>query len=355
MQRACSGPIPAPPSHTDPCGTTPRSDGVEVGQGRVLVLGPQPGQFVPVAGRRPPVVRPGASPPSISARRNPSRTARSDRRPGPPGQRCGRPLARVDDLRLELRCERMTSLAPLLLSHGLHGGHPPRASPQIVDVRQTAATPETAEMANTLYRWRHEARLPEDLAERVDALVIATMIDLMAQVTALTHAGARHSAPHPPAQAMPVVSVPTTSSAFGHRRWALMAAPEIERHRTSDLAFGVAAALGSGVYLLGFSALAVSAPVLVATAMFVLVRFTTARWQALVIAATVPEVASILVTIIRFPDDADVVSYGGPVDFRKSRAAAIAALLFVLVTAAGWLAARLRPTDHSRPDISPPP
>jgi hypothetical protein len=134
-----------------------------------------------------------------------------------------------------------------------------------------------------------------------------------------------------------------------------MAAPEIERHRTSDLAFGVAAALGSGVYLLGFSALAVSAPVLVAIAMFVLVRFTTARWQALVIAATVPEVASIFVTIIRFPDDADVVSHGEPVDFRKSRAAAIAVLLLVLVTAAGWLAARLRPTDHSRPDISPPP
>jgi hypothetical protein len=37
---------------------------------------------------------------------------------------------------------------------------------------------------DTLYRWRHEARLPEDLAERVDALVIATMIHLMAQVTA---------------------------------------------------------------------------------------------------------------------------------------------------------------------------
>jgi hypothetical protein len=43
--------------------------------------------------------------------------------------------------------------------------------------------PDYALMANTLYSWLHETELPDDLAEQVDALMIATAIHLMAQVT----------------------------------------------------------------------------------------------------------------------------------------------------------------------------
>jgi hypothetical protein len=125
--------------------------------------------------------------------------------------------------------------------------------------------------------------------------------------------------------------------------------------RAGDLALIAAAVVPPLVFLVtGFSQFTAFWPVPVAALMFVLVRFSRGRWQPLAIAAVVPGLAGSLVAATRFPNEGDVYALGerAPESW-KLRIILPQVVAVLLVAAASWLAARLRPESARTDDVDP--
>jgi hypothetical protein len=120
-----------------------------------------------------------------------------------------------------------------------------------------------------------------------------------------------------------------------------------DRDRRADAVLAAAVVSGPAASLLvgGFSLVA---PVVVAIAVFLLVRFTRTRWQPIAIAVALPEVATALVWL-RYPDDSELSSFGERAVNWHLKVLLLAAVTAALVTAAAWTASRLRPAVGQRP------